>query len=112
MSIKKYKTQTWTNADPEIREIEILSETEHFITLSHGTRVAKISDHERYFNSFEEALNHLIVFQERRCKTLQEQLTKANYILEGLKQQKFEPREGINENGKSKTVNRSNGNEL
>lgn len=85
MSIKKYKTQTWTNADPEIKEVEIISETEHFVTLSHRNRVAKISENERYLNSFEEALNHLIVFQECRCDSLQRELTKANLILEELK---------------------------
>lgn len=85
MSIKKYVTQTWTNADPEIKEVEIISETEHFVILNRKRRDAKVTSHQAYFNSFEEAINHLLEFQETRCLDLQEQLTKANLILEEIK---------------------------
>ena len=83
--IKKYKAERY--GKPVIRQVEVQSETEHFIVLPHRPRrrVAKIGDYESFHNSFAEAKAHLIEKQEAKIHEWEMELRYAQDVLGEIK---------------------------
>ena len=73
---------------PNIEEVEIDKETEHFVYIGKD-RAAKISIYENYFDTWAEAKEALLEKQKTRCNSLRLFLERANGIMgniKGLKQ--------------------------
>ena len=73
---------------PNIEEVEIDKETEHFVYIGKD-RAAKRSVYENYFDSWSEAKEALLERQKTRCDSLRLFLERANGIMgniKGLKQ--------------------------
>lgn len=52
-----FKYKTWCS---EIKKVEYIKETQHFVTLQNGVREAKCSDMLCYFDTYKEAKDYLI----------------------------------------------------
>ena len=86
--MKKFKaTPTWA----EITEVEVLRETDACVFIASayykdGNRALKISDHDAYFDTFQEAQSHSIAQIERGIATLTRQLEREQEKLQKIKE--------------------------
>ena len=81
----KYKAERY--GKPVIRQVEVQSETEHFVVLPHRPRrrVAKISDYESYHDSFDDAKKHLLEKQQEKVREWEMELLYAKDVLAEIK---------------------------
>jgi len=73
----KYKQQ-WDR----IKKIEIERETDHFVFLKDGRREAKVANYVSYFNTFEEAKEHIINKAKGKVRHYEHQLQNAKEDLD------------------------------
>jgi hypothetical protein len=74
----KYKYIAW-RAFRDVRIIDIISETDHYVTDSNGRKYKKISDDRSIFDTFEEAKQWLLDKEEA-------DLQKATETISGIKE--------------------------
>ena len=74
----KYKYIAW-RAFRDVRIIDIISETDHYVTDSNGRKHKKISDDRSIFDTFEEAKQWLLDKEEA-------DLRKATETISGIKE--------------------------
>lgn len=74
----KYKYIAW-RAFRDVRIIDIISETDHYVTASNGRKHKKISDDRSIFDTFEEAKQWLLDKEEA-------DLQKATETISGIKE--------------------------
>lgn len=72
----KYKASAWW---PRIEKVEIVSETEKFVTIQYGNRTrreAKLSNDSGFFDTFEEAKQFIVDYRLKRVESAQEILSR------------------------------------
>ena len=81
----KYKTEGWRGTpDPGIKILECERETEHCIWVK-GRRYLKITENERYFDTWEEAHEYILALANKKVEGVRLQLGRAKDILRNIK---------------------------
>ena len=76
--------------DPEIKKIEVVRETDKFVFITEANRQAKDSTDYSWFDTWEEAKNHLLDVYGERVLTARRRLQVANSKLGNVKGMKEE----------------------
>ena len=81
--MKKYKVSKDHYRNFAISEVDIISETEHFVVLSNGNREKKETEHLKYCSTIEEAKDAQLDYIE---KTILQHTRESQYHQDKIKQ--------------------------